>query len=255
MILVLSCFDLAVVSITHPLVIASAIYLPIEGTQRTREKARIFISYAFYGFSMSALFTLNIERVLALTCPFVHQVYVTRKRLVCFFAVLSIMAVGPSPLVYISKKTIMILNIFATTGVSLMLFSSTYANYKILAIAKSKRTDKRVSPNAEPAEGNKKRKKPIISLKSISTCSLAVCCLFFCSCAHIVYSALHFVSGVPSYNVEHLLSNLWSNTFLSINSTLNCVIFFWRNSILRREGMKIINALKKRVDFSLMAYL
>jgi hypothetical protein len=26
---------------------------------------------------------------------------------------------------------------------------------------------------------------------------------------------------------------------------LNCVIFFWRNSILRREGMKIINALNK----------
>jgi hypothetical protein len=40
---------------------------------------------------------------------------------------------------------------------------------------------------------------------------------------------------------------LWSNTFISLNSTFNCVIFFWRNSILRREGMKTVNAFRRRV--------
>jgi hypothetical protein len=32
-----------------------------------------------------------------------------------------------------------------------------------------------------------------------------------------------------------------------LNSTFNCVIFFWRNSILRREGMKMVNTFRRRV--------
>jgi hypothetical protein len=44
-------------------------------------------------------------------------------------------------------------------------------------------------------------------------------------------------SKTPFYDRQVLLFNLWSNTFCSLNSTFNCVIFFWRNSILRREGM------------------
>jgi hypothetical protein len=246
MILVLSCFDLAVVSITHPLVIASAIYLPIEGIQQIREVRRVIITFALCGFSMFALFTLNIERFLALTCPFFHQAYVTRRRLVCFFAFLSVVVVGLSPLVYISRATFMIFNSFIALCITLMLFFSIYANYKMFVIAKSKRTDKRIAPRTgTPRDNGGKKRKRIISLKNISTCSLAVGCFFFCSCPHIGYSAFRSVSGAQSYDEELLLFGLWANTFVSINSTLNCVIFFWRNSILRREGMKIINALKK----------
>jgi hypothetical protein len=46
---------------------------------------------------------------------------------------------------------------------------------------------------------------------------------------------------------QFLLFSLWSGTFTSLNSTFNCVIFFWRNSVLRREGIKIVNALRRRV--------
>jgi hypothetical protein len=83
----------------------------------------------------------------------------------------------------------------------------------------------------------------ISNLKNISTCSLAFGCFFLCSCPSIVY-ATYSRSG-QLYDDEQVLSfGLWSNTSFSINSTLNCVIFFWRNSILRREGMKILNAFK-----------
>jgi hypothetical protein len=44
---------------------------------------------------------------------------------------------------------------------------------------------------------------------------------------------------------QFLLFLLRSTTFISLNSTFNCVIFFWRNSILRREGMKTVNAFRR----------
>jgi hypothetical protein len=40
---------------------------------------------------------------------------------------------------------------------------------------------------------------------------------------------------------QFLLFSLWSSTFASLNSTFNSVIFFWRNAVLRREGVKIVN--------------
>ncbi len=109
-------------------------------------------------------------------------------------------------------------------------------------IAKSKREDQSVVPSTATSVDENK----ISNMKNISTCSLAVGCFFFCSCPQIIYSILRLTSQTPVYDRQVLLFSLWSKTFVSMNSTFNCVIFFWRNSILRREGMKIINALRVR---------
>jgi hypothetical protein len=68
---------------------------------------------------------------------------------------------------------------------------------------------------------------------------LAVGCFFICSFPRIIYSATRLTSNMPSYNRQVLLFHIWSVTSLFMNSTFNCLIFFWRNSILRREGTKI----------------
>jgi hypothetical protein len=75
---------------------------------------------------------------------------------------------------------------------------------------------------------------------------LAVGCFFCCFCPHILYIALRLASETLLSGRQFLLFDLWSNTFISLNSTFNCVIFFWKNSIIRREGMKIVNALRRQ---------
>ena len=243
MVLVLSCFDLAVVSITHPLIITSTIQLPTERDQATREGRRVFISVILCSFSMCALFMLNIERFLALTWPFFHQVFVTKRRLVALLVFLSILVVGLSPLLHINRKTNLIVNILIAICILFMLFLSTYANYKMFVIAKSKQADKKVASRPETSKDENKKTR-IINLKNISTCSLAVGCYFLCCCPYIIYlTFIRLASGKSAYDKQVLLFNLWVSTFISVNSTLNCVIFFWRNSVLRREGMKIIKAL------------
>ncbi len=245
MILVLSCVDLAVVTITHPLLISSTIYY-FEGINVVREVVRATTSYILVAFSMSALFTLNVERFLALICPFFHQASVTKTRLVCFLAFVTIIIAGLPPLVYFNgEKTIP--DIIIVVYFLLVLFLIIYGNYRIFAIAKSKRTNVRIAPTTAARSTNERRKKRILNLKNISTCSLAVGFLFVCSCPEIINAALRSASETPFYDQKVLLFSLWSHTFLSINSTFNCLIFFWRNSILRREGTKIINALRAHV--------
>ena len=84
MILVLSCVDLAVVVINHPVLILSTIVWSMEIHHKEIKATRLYTSTLLGGFSMFTLLTLNIERSLALTYPFFHQTAVTKRRLVLF---------------------------------------------------------------------------------------------------------------------------------------------------------------------------
>ena len=239
MIFVLSCFDLAVVIITHPFLLVSTIYYSHEDINRLRVNTRVSISFILCGFSMTALFTLNIERFLALTCPYFHQTSVTKTKLVCFQAFLMTIIVGLSPLPYFDTKTVIAVNIFTAISILSLLFLLVYGNYKMFIIAKAKRGDKRISPTSATSVDNNK-KSQILNLKNISTCSLVVVCFFVCSCPEIIFAFYRLATAADSaYDRQDWLFSIWANTFGSINSTLNCLIFFWRNSILRREGIKI----------------
>ena len=239
MIFVLSCFDLAVVAFNHPFLITSAIFYSFEDVNEMLEGARVTVSIILCGLSMTALLALNVERILALTSPYFHQRSVTKTKFVCFQAFMTISIVSVSSLMYFNSQTVIAVNIIIAIYMSLLLFLFVYGNCKMFTIAKSKRGDEKVAPSFAASVINN-RKTRVINLRSISTCSLAVGCFFVCSCPQIIYSVLRFTSGARSYDRQVWLFNIWSNTFLSINSTLNCVIFFWRNSILRREGLKLL---------------
>ena len=192
---------------------------------------------------MFALVTLNIERFLALTRPFFHQASVRKTRIVRFQGFLMIVfVIGLLPALHFDAKAIA--SIVSLVTVLSLLFLFIYSNYKMFAIAKSKRVDETVGPTTAMAS-DENRKKRILNLKNISTCSWAVGCFFVCSCPQIIYSVLRLASETPFYDRQALLFNLWSYTFLSMNSTFNCVIFFWRNSILRSEGIKIIKSFRR----------
>ena len=242
MILVLSCFDLAVVVVTHPVLIVATIYFSLEEINATHENARKFISFILYGLSMIALFTLNVERFLAITCPFFYQASVTKARLVCFEAFLMSILVGLSPSYFIRKS---IVHSVITIFVPLFMFLFMFSNYKLFVIAKSKRRNKNIVPLTMATSAvDQNLRKRILNLKNISTCSLAVGCFFLCCSPQIAYSTLRLASGASLYDKKVFLFHLWLCTFTSMNSTFNCLIFFWRNSILRREGLKIVNALR-----------
>ena len=177
MILVLSCFDLAVVTITHPLSIASTIYSS-QGEIKILQATKKSVFFVVYGCSLLALFTLNVERFLALTCPFFHQASVTKTRLLCFQAFLTVIIfVIPLQLVLFITNLEKIADIYATVIVLSLLLLFIYSNYKMFKIAKSKRDDERVvSTTATSTDENRKTR--ILNLRSISTCSLAVGCFF-----------------------------------------------------------------------------
>ena len=244
MVLVLSSFDLAVVCFTHPVLVLSTILWSTETYIAEGFKMTwAYVSIILGAFSMFALLTLNIERFLSVVFPVFHRTSVTKKRLVFLLAFCMIALVFLTPVFFFAGKVIG--NVIITAFLLIILLVFMYLNYKILFIAKLKGKIKKAAPAFAVLPHHQEVKKLKINFKNISTCSLAVGCFFVCSVPQITYSISRVISEKPYNDRQVVLFNIWSSTFVAMNSTFNCLIFFWRNSILRREGMKVIQCSAK----------
>ena len=106
-----------------------------------------------------------------------------------------------------------------------------FIDYKLYRISKKYSRRNAVSP----------QRKSRVDLKNISTCLLAAACLFFLSITVGVYIAFALYN-TSTTNAE--LCYFWAKTIAVMNSTFNSLIFFWKNKVLRAEGMKILKTLK-----------
>ena len=211
-ILVLSCCDLAVVTIVQPLLILSTILWSMEMYYTEIEFTRMYASILLGSFSMCALLTLNIERFLALTRPFFHQSAVTKRKLTLFLTLQMIILGALIPFCFFYQNTFVnYLPIIVIIHLLSYLYILTLLNYKMLAIVETKRENQILvtaprslaKPGSE--EGQKKRKK---IFKHISTCSLTIGCFFICSFSVIIFYIWSITSKFPMQDQQTTLLNI-----------------------------------------------
>jgi hypothetical protein len=104
--------------------------------------------------------------------------------------------------------------------------------------------------------------KKTFSLKNISSCLLAVACVGVVSIPWCVYIGLRINSPETAYTLDNAtLAGAWQSrtqsnacaraiTISFMNCTFNCLIFYWKNKVLRTEGWKVLKSLKicRRVE-------
>ena len=242
MILVLSCFDLAVVVVFHPLIIVLTVCWMPTGCDKVVEVWKWL--QRLFTFSLTSLLTMTVERYFALVYPFFHHNYATRSRLMVVFLVFQL----PFGVFYFlskddAKKYILLLigAIFLVIcGINLKLFCLSRAMRLRVDIPLGS-----LDNHGERNAASNKSKVSSANLGKISTCLLAVVCLFICYCPLFVFIGLELRNEIKKFDMYYITMKLWAETFLTLNSTLNCLIFFYKNSALRRHGM---NLLKKCVS-------
>ena len=231
MIMVLSCFDLLVVLTNHPLGALRAMLFLTEKWDEYRGWAGISSKLAAFSlcFSSLALLVMNFDRYLATYYPIFHRTSVTKGRLLTLLAILITVEVT---LLLISFNNFVIgLLIIIIIIFPPMLFM----NYKLFAVVRKSRRNNRISPET----------KKTFSLKNISTCLLAVVCFVVVRIPGFVYIGLTTTMSEKKLNLDNVfVAGLWASTIASMNSTFNCLIFYWKNKILRTEGMKVIKGMK-----------
>ena len=227
MILVVTCFDLATVTVCHPLIITSS-YIWSTGDHDTMNIYHRIKKYSniLFHFSFMALLVMNIDRYLAISYPFFHKLQVTKQRLMVLLGVFLVMILIERVLAY---KNIFGIICYAAEAVLVGVFLVVIfiVNYRINKIAKIARKD---------------------MVTGISTCILAIACFILFSTPLIIYSGIQFTPDIL-HEDNGMLFSLWASTFACINSSVNCLIFFWKDNNLRQEGTKVLESLVKEVGF------
>ena len=107
---------------------------------------------------------------------------------------------------------------------------------------KNSRDKSDISLETQQNRQNKGRK---LRLQNISTCILAVMCFTLCSLPGIIFNGLNIALGKEWLGENNFqLTLLWSRTLITMNSSFNTLLFFWKNATLRKEGKKFLRKLK-----------
>ena len=237
MILVLACSDLVVVSIIHPLLLSFAILW------FTRHFIIRFIFDPFFGFSMFTLLTMNLERYWAVRHPYFHQRSITKRRLIGLLLIFWSFVVIVSIL---SHQKVVPGEIPGLTILGAIFLLILYINYQMMVTVRAIRQNDALimryysnehdslSTETGTYEGRG------MATKNASTCFLAIVCFFVCSCPVLVHNGIWYARKDTFSDEIRMPFLLWAQTFLSMNSTFNCVIFFYKTTALRCEGKKLL---------------
>jgi hypothetical protein len=111
-----------------------------------------------------------------------------------------------------------------------------FLNYKLFTIARRSRRNNVMSSE----------KKKSFSLETVSSCLLAVACFVALSIPSFIYIGLRITSKNEDTLDDAEFVRLWAKTVTAMNSTFNCLIFYWKNKTLRTAGMKVVKSMKIR---------
>ena len=237
MIMVLSCCDLLAVATNNPLIVFFAV-ATVARTENLR--AHVESSWIrdvalhtskFLSVPILALLVMNLNQYLATYHPIFHRTSVTKKKLLTLLLIFitidgtfDLMALNGFAISYETSLLIYII---------LVVPPNVFINYKLFIIARRSRRTELI-------------KSQKFSVKYISSCLLALVCLVMFSipmCAYVVLTINSELRAcIPLSYVD--LVGLWGKTIISMNATFNCLIFYWKNKILRTEGMKIFKSIK-----------
>ena len=229
-IMLLSCFDLLATFPNHSLVAFLTLHWLITGKFIFEEWLRgvLVSTNVLLGLPFVGLLIMNFDRYLATYYPLFHRTSVTKRKLLIPFVVLGILFA----ILTISSDRNFVISfpIFLLLCCVIFLFPMLFFNYKLFIIARKSRKNRKNSPE----------KRRTFSLKKISSCLLSTACFTVLTIPIFVYIWLTITS--PGW--EALVASLWARTIPSMNGTFNCLIFYWKNKVLRSAGVKVIKGLK-----------
>ena len=235
MIMILSCCDLLVALTSHPTMTLIAILWLTEMFNVSPGWLEILLglSNILIFSSLLALLVMSVDRYLATHYPLFHRASVTKGKLLTLFTFLFF--------IQSTVMTISINNLVISYQVGLLMLCILYIpcmlfiNYKLFTVARKSRKNKGISPEMKKS----------FSLKNISSCLLVVASLLVLYIPNVVLGVLRLTSKETEGTLDNAaLARVWCVTTAAMNSTFNCLIFYWKNKTLRTEGMKVIKSIK-----------
>ena len=254
-IMLLSSIDLAVVTIVHSTFLLQAIN-EINGTPHCVYKiSYMFTLYFFTGMSILTLLILNMERYTAIIHPIWHRRRATKPRLMFIWAILWLLNIVNAISLLVFRPlsdiiTVIVIFIFCCT--------SLFTYISIFRVAR--KTNGTTACNTVGHDTNSANCHGEVSgnmasflreLKMAKTYFIIIVLAFVCFLPAGIITGLEYPwNENKKERTSGTIAYTWVTTLTSLNSTLNCLIFFWANKMLRREALKLFKNFSSTEDTS-----
>ena len=241
LIMILSLNDLVVGIICGPL------YVAVLAREYSLRKfscfirgIQLFLLLLICGCSLMTLVLMNFERYFAIVHPIFHRTKVTKGLLVKCLIVLWLVNVGIISLIFYSQDVLT-----KCLSVESLLFMSALVFIYVriyFASRKSFHTFRRMNiTNASPQgqdTSQLEREQHLRNLRLVKSCCIVVVCFWMC-----FLPACVLVTVISNYNELTYMFHTCAETSLLLNSSLNSLIFFWKNKLLRKEAQRVLKRL------------
>lgn len=243
LILILSLNDLAVGLIAGPLCILFLVEeITLKGATDVIANLNLGSSLLFSGMSFETMIVMNCERYLGTVHPMFHLAKVTKERLLQYL--LAIWAVGGAQIILLFFYG----DFFVKLKTAEVMFCMLLLLFMYVQIYLTAQESRNLSLCCKSKNRVHQEEASYFKVKSLITnVKLAKSCLLVIVCAFVCFIPAPLTAGaIDSTNEVAYMVQIWSETFILLNSSLNSIIFFWRNSCLRKEALIIIRCAIKQ---------
>lgn len=218
LVLLLSVTDLITGVIGHPIYVLT-LALTINGSPNcTIHIVHEIVTFSTGGMSFTTLLALNLERHLSIVYPIFHRTKMTKQRITALTAVLWSNSVGLT-LLYPSLGDVA--RPLTSLSISLAILTTVYMYVSIYL------ANRRTMHSSRARENQVKQ---LQNLRMTKSCAIVVVCTIIC------YLPFAVIRSLQRNFFATLFMELWGKTLTLISSSLNSIVFFWRNPILRQEA-------------------
>ena len=190
------------------------------------------------GISVAIFLVLNGEIYLSIIHPIFHKIKITNRRVLKILFVVVIISILRSYLFAFHINKIAA-KFFVTIFLVLTLLVLTFIHMKI-SMAVYKR--RRVGFQGNVQSSNMSQSKSFLhGVREAKSCLLVLFCTVICYLPAVIEDSM-----MNNGTFMVVVFNPWRNSSVLSASFLNCIVFFWRNAILRKEAKNIFRSINVR---------
>ena len=229
LVMLLSVSDLTAAVVGHLVFVLSLAFTLHGNPNCTISSLHEILTFATVAMSLGTLLALNIERYLCIVHPLFHRTKMTKLRLLGLAALFWLYACLLTLSYPILGNSVAGLITSCTMFAIIIVIACIY-----ISICWAVR-----QAASNPSHVNSNTIKKLQNLRTAKSCAIVVACTVICFLPFAIVRA--FKRSV----FKTMFMDMWAKTLTLLSSSLNSLVFFWRNPILRKEAKAVLKDPKR----------